>query len=176
MEDRRAVYQLHTAEGTVLYVGSSRSPEQRIQDHKRKPWGKMIAAHVITWYPDSASALEAERYAIAVLKPPYNGLPSPPTKVDPIAKQIGERIRAVRKEHGKSQLVVAMQSHCSIAEISQYENGQRLPNTRRLLQLAAALGVSVADLVPEPYRSRKVPAEMSEAETRNPPPGVSASP
>ena len=94
--------------------------------------------------------------------------------VDELAKAIGERLKAERKQQGKTLVVIAWAAGCSVPEMSQYENGLVLPSTKRLLNLAAALGVSVADLVPEPYRSRKVPAEMPEADT--PPPAVSASP
>jgi transcriptional regulator with XRE-family HTH domain len=94
--------------------------------------------------------------------------------VDELAKAIGERLKAERKKQSKTLVVIAWAAGCSVPEVSQYENGLVLPSTKRLLNLAAALGVSVADLVPEPYRSRKVPAEMPQVDT--PPPAVSASP
>jgi transcriptional regulator with XRE-family HTH domain len=73
--------------------------------------------------------------------------------MDELAKAIGERLKAERKKQGKTLTVVAWAAGCSIPELSQYENGLVLPSTKRLLNLAAGLGVSVADLVPEPFRA-----------------------
>ena len=97
--------------------------------------------------------------------------------MDELAKAIGVRLKVERKRQGKTLVVVSWAAGCSIPELSQYENGQVLPSTRRLLNLAAALGVSIADLVPEPFRApapdSKIPAEMSEPEVERPPASTS---
>jgi transcriptional regulator with XRE-family HTH domain len=63
-------------------------------------------------------------------------------------------------------------------DISLYESDRSLPRLDKFAALVDALALTkeeVMSLVRLAERI-KVPAEMSEAETRNPPPGVSASP
>jgi transcriptional regulator with XRE-family HTH domain len=68
--------------------------------------------------------------------------------MDELARQLGKRLKGLRKDQGKSQETVAWWAGCSIPELSQYENGQRLPNIKRLIGLARALGVTLDALVP----------------------------
>jgi transcriptional regulator with XRE-family HTH domain len=86
--------------------------------------------------------------------------------VDKIAQEIGNRLKETRKAQGKTQFQVAWPAGCSIAELSQYEHGLKLPQVPRLLRLAESLGISIADLVPKP---EKIPAEMPEPGTDHPP-------
>jgi transcriptional regulator with XRE-family HTH domain len=100
---------------------------------------------------------------------------SKPCDVDELARQLGKRLKALRKDQGKSQETVAWWAGCSIPELSQYETGQRLPNTKRLVGLARALGVTLDALIPvnetvEQAKKLKVPARtVSEPGTDLPP-------
>jgi len=52
-------------------------------------------------------------------------------------------LRKLRKEKGLSQIAVQMQTGIEQALISKYENGERLPPTETLMQLADFYGVSM---------------------------------
>ena len=52
-------------------------------------------------------------------------------------------LRKLRKEKGLSQIAVQMQTGIEQALISKYENGERVPPTETLMQLADFYGVSV---------------------------------
>ena len=52
-------------------------------------------------------------------------------------------LRKLRKEKGLSQIAVQMQTGIEQALISKYENGERVPPTETLLQLADFYGVSM---------------------------------
>ena len=51
--------------------------------------------------------------------------------------------RKLRKEKGLSQIAVQMQTGIEQALISKYENGERVPPTETLMQLADFYGVSM---------------------------------
>ena len=52
-------------------------------------------------------------------------------------------LRKLRKEKGLSQIAVQMQTGNEQALISKYENGERVPPTETLMQLADFYGVSM---------------------------------
>lgn len=52
-------------------------------------------------------------------------------------------LRKLRKEKGLSQIAVQMQTGIEQALISKYENGERVPPTETLMQLADFYGVSM---------------------------------
>lgn len=52
-------------------------------------------------------------------------------------------LRKLRKEKGLSQIAVQMQIGIEQALISKYENGERVPPTETLMQLADFYGVSM---------------------------------
>ena len=52
-------------------------------------------------------------------------------------------LRKLRKEKGLSQIAVQMQTGIEEALISKYENGERVPPTETLMQLADFYGVSM---------------------------------
>jgi predicted GIY-YIG superfamily endonuclease len=74
------VYRLFAADGTLLYIGSSGNPEQRIKTHKTNSSGLYGAEHIrtrtvqhtIVEYPTRADAERAERAAIYNEAPLYN--------------------------------------------------------------------------------------------------------
>ena len=52
-------------------------------------------------------------------------------------------LRKLRKEKGLSQIAVQMQTGIEQALLSKYENGERVPPTETLMQLADFYGVSM---------------------------------
>lgn len=52
-------------------------------------------------------------------------------------------LKELRKEKGLSQIAVQMQTGIEQALISKYENGERVPHTETLMQLADFYGVSM---------------------------------
>lgn len=69
------VYRMFDTSNTLLYVGCTSSPTNRLQSHIKKDkklWAKEVT--LITWmhYSDKVSALEAESRAIHLEKPLYN--------------------------------------------------------------------------------------------------------
>lgn len=63
--------------------------------------------------------------------------------------QIGARIQALRKKAGLTQAELAERVNVSFQTVSGWERDEYLPDTARLGELAAALGVSMAELVEE---------------------------
>lgn len=66
------------------------------------------------------------------------------------AEIVGERIRVAREGKGWTQQVLGDQIARSQTAISYWENGRRMMNVTELLDLARALGVSPAELLPYP--------------------------
>jgi DNA-binding XRE family transcriptional regulator len=64
-----------------------------------------------------------------------------------IAREIGRRIAAARKEAGLTQEALAERAQLHPVSISTIETASRAPSVPVLLRLAAALGVDPADLV-----------------------------
>jgi transcriptional regulator with XRE-family HTH domain len=68
------------------------------------------------------------------------------------AEVVGERIRERRESLGLSQAELAARAHIDIGTYSKLENGRsgtRGPTLARLYQVAKALGVAPADLLPQ---------------------------
>jgi transcriptional regulator with XRE-family HTH domain len=64
-----------------------------------------------------------------------------------VAEQLGRRIRRRRQFLELSQEALAERAGVHRTQISLYENGERMPMTSTLVKLAAALGVSVGQLL-----------------------------
>jgi len=65
--------------------------------------------------------------------------------------QIGEKIKAIRKEKGIAQKDLAENMGVSAAMIAQYEAGKRSPKYETLKRFAEALGVSILSLVDDEF-------------------------
>ena len=61
-------------------------------------------------------------------------------------------LKELRKEKGLSQIAVQMQTGIEQALISKYENGERVPPTETLMQLADFYGVSMDYIMGRTYR------------------------
>jgi hypothetical protein len=70
------VYRAFTADGHVLYIGSSVNPQRRIATHKSgAPWRCDVARWAVEDHPDIGSARAAETAAIISEDPPVNKWP-----------------------------------------------------------------------------------------------------
>ena len=67
------IYRLFDSSGTLLYVGMTRNPTDRIAAHRRrKPWGQQVTREEVTWCESREAAKEAERIAIHMEHPMHN--------------------------------------------------------------------------------------------------------
>lgn len=72
-EDPHAVYRIRDRFGRTIYIGSSHDPAARIAVHRAAAdWRHQIDSWACAWYPDQASAREAERTAIRAEDPDHN--------------------------------------------------------------------------------------------------------
>lgn len=69
------------------------------------------------------------------------------TIVHPFARQIGERVRDVRLEQGKSLADMEIASGVSKGHLSNIERGQVLVNIITLRNIAQGLGMQLAELL-----------------------------
>lgn len=72
-------------------------------------------------------------------------MPKPP--VSAAAEEFGRRLRDRRREKHWTQLNLAHLAGCTVAAVSQYENGLAQPNFGTLLDLAFVLETDAGDLV-----------------------------
>ena len=73
MSRTSCVYRAFDADGTLLYVGQSMRPNQRIAHHKsHKTWAPLVARWTISDPMPTGDALDAEARAILTEKPFYN--------------------------------------------------------------------------------------------------------
>ena len=69
--------------------------------------------------------------------------------------ETGERIRAVRVERGLTQKQLGDLCGMADSAIRRYESGRGNPTEKTLKRIASALGVPLADLLPEPTEEEK---------------------
>jgi hypothetical protein len=72
-----AVYRLWAEGGTLLYIGSSYTPEERAKAHKHTAWGHLIARRTDEWHPTRWRAYDEEARAIAAEDPVHNVVGTP---------------------------------------------------------------------------------------------------
>lgn len=72
-------------------------------------------------------------------------MPKPP--VSAAAKEFGQRLRQHRTARKLTQLDLAYQSGCTVAAISNYENGLVMPSLSTLLDVAYVLDVDPGNLI-----------------------------
>jgi transcriptional regulator with XRE-family HTH domain len=70
-------------------------------------------------------------------------------KREPELVALGERLAALRKEAGLSQMALADSAGLHFTYISRVERGERAPSYPNLLKLARGLGVAPGRLMPE---------------------------
>lgn len=131
--ERTALYRLYNASGELLYIGISKHPELRFEEHRMAGacWVVDVARRDFTWHLSRPEALAAEKAAIQSERPRYNGTynyDDAPMPTD------------WRPVNGKNK--TAQVAHFLRAEIESGRWGpeQRIPELRRL---AAAAGVAM---------------------------------
>lgn len=67
---------------------------------------------------------------------------------DPIVARFGQRLREVRSSRGLTQAQLAEKAEVTTSYITRLENGSSAPGIDLVARLAAALGTTVADLLP----------------------------
>lgn len=72
--------------------------------------------------------------------------PQPDGRRDPIDVSVGARIRLIRKMRGWSQQALAEAVGVSFQQVQKYESGANRVSASMLVRIAAALGVSIAEL------------------------------
>lgn len=63
--DEVAVYRLFDSEGRLLYVGISKDPMNRWQEHRGNSWWRQVASYEVRWHPTRAEARVEEKEAMA---------------------------------------------------------------------------------------------------------------
>jgi len=96
-------------------------------------------------------------------KPPLN----------PVAVQVGERMRALRLARGMKQETLAQEAgYSSRSSIAQFENGIAVPSVDKALDIARVLGVPIGELLGDPpHGGMEIPTQEAQrvaiwAETR----------
>jgi HTH-type transcriptional regulator, repressor for puuD len=67
---------------------------------------------------------------------------------DPIVADFGRRLREIRQLRGMTQAYLAEEAKVGLSYITRLENGTSAPGIDLVARLAAALGTTVADLLP----------------------------
>ena len=73
--------------------------------------------------------------------------PSRSTERDPLAAQVGARLRSLRLRRRLSQFQLGIRASVSRRQIIWYEGGHHLPSLRTAIALARELGVKLSELV-----------------------------
>lgn len=73
MNERTAIYRCFDGDDELLYVGISKDPGARWEQHKvHSPWSKQVAMRTVEWLDTRQAAMQAERKAIYAEGPRYN--------------------------------------------------------------------------------------------------------
>ncbi|MEU9470456.1 GntR family transcriptional regulator [Streptomyces avermitilis] len=131
--ERTALYRLYGADDTLLYVGISLEPDQRLKKHRwTQRWGDLIARQEIEWFDTWAAAESAERQAVQVERPIHNG-----THNHPLAPFVAADWPTIPGRRGKVAALAAL----IVKEIDQgrWKPGMMIPKSR---DLAGATGMS----------------------------------
>lgn len=81
------------------------------------------------------------------------------TTVHPVGFYVGQRLRAIRKDKGLSQEMLAKNLGITFQQVQKYEHGTNRISASRLHEAAAFLGVPVSSLFP-PTDAKDVAAEI----------------
>lgn len=73
--DNTALYRLYDAEHDLLYIGISRTPEERFKAHAHeRNWWHLVRYVDLTWFTSYPAARAAEIAAHLAERPPLNGM------------------------------------------------------------------------------------------------------
>ena len=136
-EERTALYRMYDGAGRLLYVGISRDPDVRWEQHQywSSSWQGSVARSVVEWHASRTLALSAEEEAIQTERPIYNKALNWEVAVQPVWPSLA---RAGRQKA----LKLADLIRSEIVE-GRWRPGQKLPS-RAALAKAAQVGQSAA--------------------------------
>lgn len=69
-------------------------------------------------------------------------------------KEIGKKIKEIRKEKGLTQLDLSVKSHCEENSIYRFEKGMSNPTIKTLFHIAQGLEVEVHELLPDQEKEK----------------------
>lgn len=154
------VYSFFAADGSLLYVGCSKSPVQRIGNHRSKAWWPQVVRAEFEHFDSVEDALDRERVLISTLHPHYNSRSKTATPADPLGVQTSERkMRArwrqeqdaeadvVRKraiQRGLVPLELAVKSGLSLAAAENFLLGRTRPQGPTLAAVKSILDEEAA--------------------------------
>ena len=110
-----ALYRHYQADGALLYVGVTNSPERRAAQHQKSSvWFAAVKHTTIEWFNERSVALIAEKAAIAAERPVHNLHSAGKTNgaaafidaagKDDLAESLGVTFAAVRNAHWRDRL------------------------------------------------------------------------
>ena len=77
LADMHAVYRMFDHAGRLMYIGMSGRAGRRFDQHAEKRWFPLVSTITLEWHATHASAVLAEKRAIAAERPRYNIVGSP---------------------------------------------------------------------------------------------------
>lgn len=96
-----AVYRLWAEDGTLLYIGSSYTPEERAKAHSHTTWGHLVVRRTDEWHSSRWRAYDEEARAIAAEDPVHNVVGTP--------RHTGPAVRGkVQREASSARWAVAL--------------------------------------------------------------------
>lgn len=129
-----AVYRLYADDGSLLYVGISKHPEKRLNEHSQlKFWWRHVTRKEITWYPTRAEAEAVEEQAIVTERPRHD--------------RTWRMSNSTARKHGITRVVEQDTERAGVADqlrqgiqSGEYQIGDKLPGYRGIADL---FGVSI---------------------------------
>jgi predicted GIY-YIG superfamily endonuclease len=136
LSERTALYRLYDADGVLLYIGISATPEKRLKVHRydllRRDWAQLVASQTFEWHRSRSAAQVAEEIAIRRERPPHNG-----THNYPLAPFAPDRWPQIKEHRGRLDAIADLLR--SEIQEGRWAAGEKIPSCARL---AEATGVS----------------------------------
>ncbi len=155
------VYRLYAMDGRLLYVGLSKKPQQRLQQHaiSQKWWGEVVR-HELQGFPTRTEARSAELAAISTERPLFNRAGrdgATPSRADfresepsfddtVVQRALGQAVRIFRMRRSWRQQDLAAAAGLPRSYIGMIERGDTDPGGTMQWRLAKALGASMPEL------------------------------
>lgn len=144
--EKTALYRMFDGDHVLLYVGISYRLGARWEEECRQAlWWPLVKRQTVIWYDSRPEAEEAEDVAIKSESPLFNlkGIAGK-TIENPgnHSKQLGRKLRLVRKLAGLSGSDIAFHVNISQAGVSRVESGHTLLTLPQIAAWAAASGAS----------------------------------
>lgn len=95
--EAQAVYRCFSADGQVLYIGTTGHLGRRLSAHAEKVWFLEVCGMTFEWHPDELSALQAEARAIHIERPKYNIAGTGP-RMRPVTRERRKQASRVQRD------------------------------------------------------------------------------